>query len=60
MITAKGTVIVGEKIYRPGETVTGLSKADIRRMTRDGFISVTEDREMPKPKGSEKKQKKEN
>lgn len=59
MITAKGTVIVGDKRYSAGETVTGLSKADIRRMARDGFIEVKEDKKNAEPKDNRKDEKKE-
>ena len=55
MVIAKGKVIIGEKVYTAGETVTGLSKADISRMARDGFIEVRED---VKPKDNKNDSKK--
>lgn len=55
MIIAEGKVIVGEKTYTAGEVVTGLSKADIERMTKEGFIKVVEPKESAKPKDSKKK-----
>lgn len=40
MIIAKGTVIVGDKTFKPGETVSGLSQPDIKRMETEGFIET--------------------
>lgn len=55
MILAKGTIIVNKKRYGKGQTVTGLSKADIRWMKEHGFIEEVPDRKKPDKEGEKTK-----
>ena len=47
MIRAKGTIIVGNKEYQEGQTVCGLSEADVRWMKEKGFVEEVDDTKKP-------------
>lgn len=44
MIKAISTIIVGNRIFRPGQTVKGLSAADKGWMKKAGYIAETVER----------------
>lgn len=48
MIRAKGTIIVDGKEYQKGQTVEGLSQADIRWMKSRGFIEEVKEKQETK------------
>lgn len=56
MIKAIGKVIVGDKTFKPGQIVGGLSDSDITRMQTEGMISVLPDAPKDVPKKKDKKQ----
>lgn len=52
MLKAKGTILVDGKEYQPGQTVNGLSDADVKWMKEKGFIEEVQDKpEKPQKKG---------
>ena len=54
MIRAKGTIIVSGKGYQKGQSVYGLSQADIQWMKAHGFIEeVKETKRAAKKEGTE-------
>lgn len=54
MIRAKATIIVDKKEYQKGQTVHGLSQADIRWMKERGFIEEVKEKQEAK-KGAKAK-----
>lgn len=48
MIKANGTIIVDGKEYQRGQTVHGLSEADIRWMKAKGFIEEVKEKQEAK------------
>lgn len=53
MVVAIAQIAVGKKLYKEGETVTGLSALDMEWMEREGLIKIS-----PDPKPAAKKGKK--
>jgi hypothetical protein len=56
MIKAISQIAVGSKIFKKGETVTGLSGLDKKWMKEEGLIEVLEDRKPQKKHAAKKKE----
>lgn len=55
MVKAISQIAVGSKIFKKGETVTGLSELDKKWMEEEGLIEVLEDQKPQKKHAAKKK-----
>ena len=56
MVKAISQIAVGSKIFKKGETVTGLSRLDKKWMKEEGLIEVLGDQKPQKKHAAKKKE----